>query len=136
MSRSRFTPETRAALLASLRDGSTLTEACHDAFIAENTVKTWLKRGRREDDTEFSAFAVAVDEAREAAAASVMDDAEFRAHLNRAVRKGSVVAMKLWWQVNHPPDAPSRRSELDDLDRDNFVAQLARRRTNGGGGHD
>ena len=54
---SRFTPDARATVLAALRHNATLGEAAWDAGVAEDTLKGWLKRGRAETDTEYSAFA-------------------------------------------------------------------------------
>ena len=128
MSATKFTPQARALLLAGIRTGLTLNEACEDVAIAPDTVKSWLQRGRRETGTDYAAFAEAVDLARETAATAVMDEEEFKQHLNAAVRKGSVTAMKLWWAI-HQADAdedPDEPSELDELDGESVIDRLAR----------
>jgi hypothetical protein len=123
----KFTPQTRALLLAGLRTGLTLAEACSDVAVAPDTVKFWLKRGRREAGTDYAQFAEAVDLAREAAATATMDENEFRAHVNAAVRRGSVTAMRLWWGIHQHKDSESDTiSELDELDRENMIERLAR----------
>lgn len=106
-----FTPETRGELLAQIRSGMGYGAACESIGLSVNTGKGWLRRGRQEPDTEYGTFAQAVDAAREAAAAAEMTDAEFKAHLNTAVRRGSVQAMKLWLQLNGQPE-----HELDEID--------------------
>jgi hypothetical protein len=118
----RFTPEARDAILAGLRAGLTLGEAAHQADMPVQTVKNWLARGRSEEDTDHAEFAEAVDAAREAAALAPMGDAEFLGHVARAVRSGSVQAMKLWNAIRTAdPDAPDADpfAELD-------AAQVAR----------
>ena len=85
--------------------GLTLSEAVGHAGLPVQTVKNWLTRGRSEIGTEYAGFAVAVDAARDAAARAVMSDAEFQGALNRAVRAGSVSAMKLWWQLRAAGDS-------------------------------
>ena len=81
----RFTREARLELLEAIRGGLTLVDACETTGLAVDTVKGWLKRGRRESETEYAVFVEAVDRAREDAAAAEMSVAEFRAHLNAAV---------------------------------------------------
>lgn len=112
----RFTPEVRAALLAHIRTGSTLADACEVTGLSVNTAKTWLRRGRREITGDYADFVAAIDQAREAAATAEMTGNEFQAHLAAAVRRGSVQAMKLWWEVNAGDDRgpdPYGFAELD-----------------------
>jgi hypothetical protein len=68
------------------------------AGVREETLKGWLARGRREDLGPFATFAADVSEARRRAQQSPgqMSVAEWREHVERAVRGGSVQAMKLW----------------------------------------
>jgi len=139
-----FTTETRGQLLASVRAGMGFKEACESIGLSVNTGKGWLSRGRQHPGTEYSAFADAVDQAREAAAAAEMTTAEFQSHVNTAVRRGSEQAMKLWVQLNNPefhgPDAldalrarrQQRRSSFDELDNgDSIFDELLRRKRNG-----
>jgi transposase-like protein len=124
---SKFTPQLRALLLAGLRTGLTLSEACDDVAVAPNTVKSWLQRGRRETGTEHAAFAEAVDLAREAAATATMDQTEFLSHVNASVRRGSVTAMRLWWAIHQADDDDAdAASELDELDGESVIDRLAR----------
>ena len=139
-----FTAELRGELLAQIRSGMGFAEACESVGLSVNTGKGWLRRGRQNPGTEYAAFADAVDQARDAAAAAEMTTAEFQSHVNTAVRRGSVQAMKLWLQINapefHGPDAldalrarrQQRRSSFDELDNgDGFIDELLRRKRNG-----
>jgi hypothetical protein len=134
--RARFTPETRGAILQGLFAGLTLREAAERARVPIQTVRNWITRGNAESGTDHALFALAVDQAREVSSRADMDDAEFMGHLSRAVRAGSVHAMRLWWRVNHgqgpKADAdddedgePDPFSALDQLDATAFPAALA-----------
>ncbi len=122
MSRSRFTEAVRVELLAAIRGGASLPDACSRVGISPHTVKSWLQRGRREEGTPHAAFAAAVDGAREASAVEPMDDDEFQAHLDRAVRAGSVQAMKLWGELR------SRRGDQEERPVDALDELAGRRR--------
>lgn len=135
----RFTAEARGGVLQGLYGGLTLVEACGRAGVPVKTVKGWLTRGRAESETAYATFAQAVDEARDVAARADMALPEFRGHLNKAVRAGSIAAMRLWLDVfdrqdGREPDAVDellrrraerRASVLDRLDHQNGVAAFA-----------
>ena len=125
--RSRFTAEARGGVLQGLSAGLTLTEAAERAELPTQTVKNWLTRGRSEIGTEHAAFALAVDAAREAAERAAMSEQEFRGCVNRAVRAGSVQAMRLWWAIRSD-DESDVVDEDPFADLDDPVTQLARRR--------
>jgi transposase-like protein len=95
---SKFNAETRAVVLDKVGAGASIPEAARAAGVGTDTLKRWLTRGRREDIGPFSDFEAAVVEAREAVrqAPAPMSPEEFRQHLDRSVRAGSVQAMKLW----------------------------------------
>jgi hypothetical protein len=115
---SRFTPETRGAVLQALNAGLTLRESAQRAGLPDQMLKNWLMQGRQEADTEHADFAAAVDDARDRAARGPMTGREFRGCLNAAVRAGSVQAMKVWIVLR----------EQDDPDLENdAIGQLARR---------
>jgi hypothetical protein len=143
----RFHPETCERLLDAIRAGLSLADACSATGVSLNTVKGWLKRGRREDGTDYAAFSADVDQARADAAAAEMGLLEFRAHLNAAVRRGSVAAMRLWWAVHQrDPDEPEdpfaefdviKAGRPDELDGngsaiERLAARTARRRSTHG----
>jgi hypothetical protein len=70
------------------------------------------------------------DDARAAAAHAPMSDREFRGHLAKAVRGGSVGAMRLWWRTRSEDELDAER-ELDpfaELDAP-FTDSPARRRS-------
>jgi len=112
--RSTFAPETRGRVLQGLFAGLTLAEAIERAGLAEATVKAWLTRGRkdleRHAESEHAMFARAVDEAREVAATAELSLPEFKGFLAKAVRGGSVAAMRLWLDLQdreqREPDGP------------------------------
>lgn len=134
-----FTPENRGAVLQGVRAGLTIGEAAERAGLASQTVRNWLSAGRAEDGTgsPHALFAEAVDEAREEAATSELSESEFHATLNRAVRNGSVQALRLWWAINQP-DSDDRERLPDAIDE--LRAQRAARRRaafgNGSSHHD
>lgn len=125
---SRFTPETRGAVLQALYSGLSLSESADQAGLPVQTLKNWLTRGRRETDTDYSAFATAVDEARDVAARAPMSEREFRGYVNRAVRGGSVQAMRLWIALRQADDERNDPfAELDEHGEPDFISRLAAR---------
>lgn len=77
-----------------------MADACAALGIPEPTVKTWLRRGRREPETAYGEFAQAVDAVRAAIAESPPGTyEELRAAVHEAARAGSVRAMRLWWRM-------------------------------------
>lgn len=89
-------------LLEALRAGSSWSEACRVVDVSAYTAKSWLQKGRQEPDGRYARFALDVEAAREVAEASApgreapLTVEEVMAHLARAVRAGSVTAMKAW----------------------------------------
>lgn len=131
-----FTPENRGAIIQSVRAGLTIGEAAERAGLAPQTVRNWLTQGRAEDGTgsPHANFAAAVDEAREQAQAADLTEAEFRAHLNKAVRSGSINAARLWWAVHQPDrDSPERPPDALDKLRARYEARRAMHRNRHGG---
>jgi len=116
----RFGPTICGSIVQSVRGGLTIAESAARAGVAAQTVRHWLSRGRSEDgDTPHAVFAAAVDDARAAAAHAPMSDREFRGHLAKAVRGGSVGAMRLWWRTRSAV-------ELDELDDEREFDPFAR----------
>jgi len=126
----KFTAETRGEILGRVAAGVSLADASRASGVRADTVRDWLARGRREDLGPYSDFEAAVADARKQArlAPDPMSPSEFREHLERAVRAGSVQAMKLWAdQFLIPPElAPGLPPSA--------IARLVQRRANPGSG--
>ncbi len=113
--RSRFSQEIADSIVEGVRDGLTIGEAAERSGVAEGTIRNWLSEGRAARDAEHSAFASAVDAAREYAASAEVSEQEFHERLARAVRSGSIQALRLWWSI-HGQDRDEERPE-SKLDR-------------------
>jgi transposase-like protein len=87
-------------IVAAQKAGASLADACRENDISERTVKGWLTKGRKNPDSPYANFAFAIDFIREARDApdsdEPVDDEEVQLHLSRAIRNGSVPAMKVW----------------------------------------
>ena len=125
MATSKFTPANRETFAALTEDGLTIADAARVTGIGEKTAKRWLARGRRETSGEYRDFADAVERAREARdeAEPPLDQAELKAVVSRAARKGSVQAMKLRWEMLRAEELPAPEpddpfAELDRFDID------------------
>ena len=112
-------------LIGAVRAGQTLDAAAAQAGISVNTARTWARRGRKDPDSRWGEFARALDAAREANKAdpSLMDWSEFERHLSKAIRGGSVQAMRLFATLHREDDAPAESD--DEFQR---FDELARRR--------
>lgn len=123
MAATKFTPDTRASITASLRAGGSFAGACREVGLRQKTAEGWLTRGRREDEGPYAEFAAAVDEAREVVERASLSREDFEWHLAKAVRAGSVQAMKLWAELNVKKGGDSGEPDLfDDLAAARWVA--------------
>lgn len=116
MAATKFTDQNRVGLIARIADGATLDEASRACGIRPKTVAGWLTRGRRDAGGPYSEFAAAVERAREkarSAASKAMTPDEFNEHLAKAIRAGSVSAMKLFYEIR-------REQESDEPVGDEF----------------
>jgi transposase len=85
----------------SLRVGLPIEVAADQAGVSASTVRGWLRRGKREPDSEFGAFARAAKPAAEGEDGA-MSVEEVEHHLTAVIRRSqSVAAMKLWLEL-HP----------------------------------
>lgn len=123
----KFAPETAAALIRGVRAGASFDEACSSAGVNVHTGRTWLRNGRRDPKGPYGALAILVDGHRQArlkperAAGSdqplTLEEAERL--LAAAARKGSVVALRLWFDRNAQRTAPAAKDDplaaLDEL---------------------
>lgn len=96
---SKFNPEARAVLIGGIANGLTLEDAARAAGVGTQTVKTWLRRGRKEESGEFAEFARAVTESRDKALPEPLTEDEHRRLVSAIARKGSVQALKLYWEI-------------------------------------
>ena len=119
MSASKFTPAIRSALLERTVAGVSMSDACRATGVREATVKSWVTRGRREEEGEYAEFVAALTAARDEAHArpGPLTREEFELRLSMAVRGGSVQAMKLWAELHlAAEDAPAEPpDEFDEL---------------------
>lgn len=128
MASTKFTAETRAALLDLFADGLSLKDVCREVGLREKTVKHWLTRGRKEDEGDYAEFAAAVDASRQDAAdfEAPMDEAELKLAVSRAAKKGSVAAQKLLWEMLRAATDDPADQDADpfaDLDAEDEVAK-------------
>ena len=119
---SRF-DEVAGQIVGAVRAGVTLDAACRQAGVSVSTAQGWAKRGRKEPDGRYGGFARDLEAARGAAvpARADMDWAEFEACLAKAIRGGSVQAMRVYASIHRPgegseqPAQPDAFAEVDDL---------------------
>jgi transposase len=120
MSASKFTPETRGALLERVAAGVSLRDACRAVGLRDGTVKGWLARGRQEGSGPYSEFAEAIDQARQAAKdrPQPMDADELAQVVSEMARNGSVQAAKLRWEMLRASEGGERAPGdiLDELE--------------------
>lgn len=126
MTKSRFTPKNRGALVERAAAGVSLRDSCRALNLREATAKGWVTRGRREESGEYAEFVADLDAARQEVKdrPGPLTREEFELRLSSAVRGGSVQAMKLWAELHVDPPANDTREDnpLDEVD------ELARRR--------
>ncbi len=130
MPQSKFTPETRGALLERFAVGCSLRDATSAVGINETTVKRWLQRGRKGKSGAYVEFVQAVEQARDEAKKrpQPMDDEELARVVSNAARKGNTQAMKLRWEMLEVlrKDGDESDQPADPL---SVLDELAKRRT-------
>lgn len=119
----------RQKAIAAAAKGLNLRECAAAAGVKYPTLRSWLYRGRKEEDGTYAAFAAEFDEIRERALRRPLTRADFTGELARAVRAGSVQAMKLWWEMNRDGEDEDEASK-DETPKPGFD-ELASRRTAG-----
>jgi predicted transcriptional regulator len=112
----------RGELVGGLKAGLSVADAARRAGVAERTVRHWLTRGRREPDGRYASFAAEVDAALSAVPSGPLAEGELREAVARAVREGSVPAMRLAWQMERDAATDAKGGEGDAFD------ELAERR--------
>jgi transposase len=84
---------------AALRSGVSLEAVADAEGVSATTVRGWLRRGKREPDSEFGEFARSAQPAVEGE--GQMTVAEIDRHLTQVIReKKSVVAMVAWIRLH------------------------------------
>src|ERR1039458_3137519 len=108
-------------ILASVRAGASIEEGANAADVPVATLRRWLRDGRKGKPT-YGAFAEAVDgvrgERREAERVlkdGALSGEEAELLLARAARKGSVPALRLWFEQRTAADAGRRGSSARGL---------------------
>ena len=121
---SRFNPEIADQLVAEVEAGCSLAAAAEALELPLPTFKTWMQKGRRDPAGRYGNLAARVDAARqkpirEQAAADMpaMTDAEFRRHVEAAIRLGSTGAMRLFASLYIADDGKPDARQLLGLDR-------------------
>ena len=127
MAESKFTPESRAIVVHELTTGLNLVEAARAAGLNEHTLKNWLTRGRKDESGDYADFNDAVEEARKTALPEPLTEEEHRRIVSAVARKGSVQALKLYWEMIRA-DQDQAESQTEPLDA---VDELASRRAVG-----
>jgi hypothetical protein len=133
MSRSLFRPEARAAIIARLEVGLTFKEAAAAAGIKVPTAQGWLARGKRETKGDYAEFADAVERAKSGPGIEAMTPEEHRLKVSEIARRGSVQALKLYWEIiraDREGDDDEDQKPKDSLDE---IDELARRRAQAAG---
>lgn len=101
--KTRFTPETRAALLQSFAAGCTIGDAAKAVKppLATKTLRSWLARGRRESDTDYARFVLDVEKARQSyrERPDPMDAEELKLRVSESARAGNTQAMRLMHDI-------------------------------------
>jgi hypothetical protein len=134
----KFDLEARDRFILVTRAGASMEEACELVGVSLRTVQRLTAAGKRRADAESSAFAAALASARTEAAEradapeveqGAMDDDEFRACLEKAIRRGSTQAMRLWSErfASRPPSRPPLLPDpFDQLDAESLPATNGR----------
>jgi transposase len=108
-----------------MRDGLSIDEAARNVGVNINTVRTWLRNGRKAPDGRYGAFASEVDAIREARRLPVRAElvtltrGEVEAILADKARAGSIPALRLWVDLHRSEfEQPTAGDELSWIDED------------------
>ena len=110
-------------MLASLRAGASIDEAARNVGVNINTLRTWLRNGRKEPEGRYGEFALEVDAIREArqlpdrAELAALTREEVEAILAEKARAGSIPALRLWVDLHRAEfEAQPAGDELSWMD--------------------
>jgi hypothetical protein len=114
--------EDQALVLESVKAGCSIEEAALQAGRPVASVRRWLSQGRKRPDGNHGEFARAVDGARgerQQAERALKDGpltpSEADLLLAKAARKGSVPALRLWFEQRTAGDSKSRGDDARKL---------------------
>jgi len=108
-------------VLESVKAGASIEEAAHNAGRPVASVRRWLSEGRKRPDGRHGEFARAVDAARgerkqaERALEGPLSMEEAELLIAKAARKGSVPALRLWFEQRAAGDSKQRGDEARRL---------------------
>jgi transposase-like protein len=112
----------QAAVLEAVKAGASIDEAARQAGRPVATVRRWLMQGRKRPDGNFGELAAAVDKARgerrhaeRALKGGPLTPSEAELLLAKAARKGSVPALRLWFEQRVAGEGKQRGDEARRL---------------------
>jgi hypothetical protein len=111
---------TNEAILSSVVAGTSIDEAARNADVPVATVRRWLRDGRR-GKSPYDTFAEALDNARadrqnaEDDLDGPLDPREAELLLAKAARKGSVPALRLWFELKNAGESSKRGAGAREL---------------------
>ena len=106
----KWTEANRAVIVANVKANGNVAGAAREIGIRTKLVEQWIAKGRREKSGPYFDFVKAIEKAKKEYQRQPLTREEFEKHLSRAVRNGSVQAMKLWHEIN--------RKGADDENKD------------------
>jgi hypothetical protein len=113
-------PKASAEILASVEAGATIDEAPRSVGVPVATVRRWLRDGRKNREP-YALFSKAIDGARgerreaERALEGPLSPEEADLLLAKAARKGSVPALRLWFEQKAAGESKQRGDGAREL---------------------
>jgi hypothetical protein len=112
----------QALIVDAIRCGASIDEAARQAGRPVGTVRRWLTVGRKDANGSHAAFAAAVDGARgerkqaeRALKEGPLTGEEAALLIARAARRGSVPALRLWFEQRAADDSAERGASAREL---------------------
>jgi hypothetical protein len=112
----------QALIVEAVRCGASIDEAARQADRPVGTVRRWLTAGRKDANGSHAAFAAAVDEARgerkqaeRALKDGPLSGEEADLLVARAARRGSVPALRLWFEQRTADNSAERGAAAREL---------------------
>jgi hypothetical protein len=130
----RLMTDPQARIVEGVRSGCSIDEAARAADVAVGTARRWLTAGRKAPDGPHGEFARLLDGARadrrvaERALDGPLSAEEAELLLAKAARKGSVPALRLWFEMRSRDEAGQRGGDARRLIAEVFGEGDARER--------